>query len=55
LVDRILGLGFSALGAGGGRAATCGDAASFESCVPSGNTTGVVSGSGGGDLGTRGC
>jgi hypothetical protein len=29
-VDLILGLGLSAFGAGGGRAATCGDAASSE-------------------------
>jgi hypothetical protein len=55
LVDRILGLRFSVLGVGGGRAATCGEAASFESCVPSGSTTGVDSGSDEGDRGTQSC
>lgn len=42
-LDRILGLGLSALGTGGGRAATWGDAASLESWVPVGRTSGVAS------------
>jgi hypothetical protein len=42
------GLGFSILGAGGGRAAVCGAAASSESEVAEGTTTGGELASGGG-------
>lgn len=47
LVDRIFGLGFSILGAGGGRAATWGAAASGDSEVAEGTTVGGELASGG--------
>lgn len=46
LVARSTGRGFSALGSGGGRATVCGAAASGESAVADGITSGGVSGTG---------
>lgn len=43
LVDRRTGRGRGAFGTGGGRAATCGDAASAETGSPVGTTTGGAS------------
>lgn len=40
LVDRMVGRGRSAFGTGGGRAATCGEAASDDSDSAVGTTTG---------------
>jgi len=44
-VDLSLGRGFSAFGAGGGRAAVCGEAASDDNELVEGTTTGGESGS----------
>lgn len=49
LVALSLGRAFSAFGAGGGRAATCGDDASDDNEVAAGTTMGV------GDSETDGC
>jgi hypothetical protein len=46
LVDRIVGRGRSTFGTGGGRAATCGEAASDDSDSAVGTTTGGESLSG---------
>ena len=43
LVDRMVGLGRGAFGTGGGRAASCGEAASAVTDSPVGTTTGGAS------------